>query len=610
MNKEQIKTLLTRIEEIVETALRMEEKYTNEIEAAAGEQRVSLRNFLHYLALGHHNIRDIQDQLSSAGISSLKNAQLHTLENLHAAQQILHALLHTSCKPRGQEPITLSQASEKLKQNTEALLGQADKDRHTRIMVTFSSSMAHDYQEVKALMQAGMNVARINCAKDDEEAWDKMIRNIKKAEKETGRPCQILMDLAGPKIRTGEIKPGPRQIKIKVTRDIYGKAHFPLTVAVIFDKQGEETDADIVIPVRAQELPPLKPGDHICFRDARDSNRTLQVAEVLDNGFLATTSKNAYLETGMTLRFERITNGQKDIVAQHPVAPVPQKEQYIYLQKGDKLILHARQEPGEPPLYDNQGKVTRCAHIAISLPEVIRHVQQGHKVLFDDGKIEAIVAAKRQDELELHITYAKNERRHLKADKGINFPESDLDTKGLTEKDLKDLDFVAKHAHVVNLSFVQSKDDVLLLQEELKKRNASQIGVMLKIETTEAVHQLPWILMAAMRTYPIGVMIARGDLAVEIGWVELARYQEEIQWMCRAAHIPDVWATQVLEGMAKKGLPKRSEVTDAARSQRAACVMLNKGDYIIDAIRILDNILRQVEDLQYRSSHLLQDLPL
>jgi pyruvate kinase len=90
----------------------------------------------------------------------------------------------------------------------------------------------------------------------------------------------------------------------------------------------------------------------------------------------------------------------------------------------------------------------------------------------------------------------------------------------------------------------------------------------------------------------------------------MARFQEEIQWMCRAAHIPDVWATQVLEGMAKKGLPKRAEVTDAARSERASCVMLNKGDYIVEAIEMLDEIIQQVEGLESRSSRLLQDIPL
>jgi len=79
-------------------------------------------------------------------------------------------------------------------------------------------------------------------------------------------------------------------------------------------------------------------------------------------------------------------------------------------------------------------------------------------------------------------------------------------------------------------------------------------------------------------------MIARGDLLVEIGYERLAEVQEEILWLCEAAHVPVIWATQVLEGLAQKGLPSRAEITDAAMGVRAECVMLNKGPHIIEAV--------------------------
>ena len=111
-----------------------------------------------------------------------------------------------------------------------------------------------------------------------------------------------------------------------------------------------------------------------------------------------------------------------------------------------------------------------------------------------------------------------------------------------------------------------------------------------------------------MRHYPAGVMIARGDLAVECGWERLAEIQEEILWLCEAAQLPVVWATQVLEAEAKKGQPTRAEITDAAMSQRADCVMLNKGPHIVAAIRMLDDIMRRMEQHQSRKNSRLRRL--
>jgi pyruvate kinase len=90
-------------------------------------------------------------------------------------------------------------------------------------------------------------------------------------------------------------------------------------------------------------------------------------------------------------------------------------------------------------------------------------------------------------------------------------------------------------------------------------------------------------------------MIARGDLAVECGFENLAQSQERILALCQAADVPVIWATQVLENMAKKGMPSRAEITDAAMASRAQCVMLNKGPYILRAMKTLDGLLRQAE---------------
>ena len=123
---------------------------------------------------------------------------------------------------------------------------------------------------------------------------------------------------------------------------------------------------------------------------------------------------------------------------------------------------------------------------------------------------------------------------------------------------------------------------------------AESCGLVLKIETEAAFSRLPEILLHAMRSPRVGVMIARGDLAVEAGYERLAELQEEIMWLCEAAHLPVIWATEVLDHLARTGRPSRAEITDAAMAQRAECVMLNKGPHLDMAIEVLDDILRRM----------------
>jgi pyruvate kinase len=124
------------------------------------------------------------------------------------------------------------------------------------------------------------------------------------------------------------------------------------------------------------------------------------------------------------------------------------------------------------------------------------------------------------------------------------------------------------------------------------------------------VRNLPGILLAAMEWPKVGVMIARGDLAVEVGWTELARTQEEILWLCEAAHFPVIWATEVLAKLAKKGVPSRGEISDVVMAERAECVMLNKGPHITTTIETLDAILASMQDYQTKKVSLLPALDL
>jgi len=111
-----------------------------------------------------------------------------------------------------------------------------------------------------------------------------------------------------------------------------------------------------------------------------------------------------------------------------------------------------------------------------------------------------------------------------------------------------------------------------------------------------------------MKHAAVGIMIARGDLAVEVGWKRISEVQEEILWISEAAHIPIIWATQVLESLAKKGIASRAEITDAAMSIRTECVMLNKGPYILETVQLLENILKRMYEHQWKKKETLRSL--
>jgi pyruvate kinase len=214
--------------------------------------------------------------------------------------------------------------------------------------------------------------------------------------------------------------------------------------------------------------------------------------------------------------------------------------------------------------------------------------------LLDDGKFEGFVREASPDRFTVEITLAGRGQAYLKAEKGINLPDTPLDLPALTSKDIADLEYVVRHADLISLSFVHGSKDIDELYGHLERLDAGEVGVTLKIENRAAFERLPELLLTAAKRKRIAVMVARGDLGVEIGFERMAEVQEEILWLCEAAQVPVIWATQVLESLAKNGLPSRGEVTDAAMSIRAECVMLNKGPYIAEAIRFLTDVSRRM----------------
>ncbi|HTR27797.1 MAG TPA: pyruvate kinase [Puia sp.] len=425
-------------------------------------QEPAARNLVQYLHLRSMDIRDLQDELHRHGLSSLASAESHIQCQLEA---VLQRLGKEYPQPSG---CTADISRSAINRRAELLFGGKRDPDIPYIMVTFDTSFAHNGQLVEDLLIHGMNVARINCAHDDERVWATMIRSVKKAVEATRLECRIYMDLAGPKIRTVILGKGKKKKKVKI-----------------------------------------------------------------------------------------------------------EENEHILLTESSARI-------------DKDATVIGC-----TLPGMVRYLEKGHRVLFDDGAIEAVVEQAGEETAGLRISRISAAKPALKAEKGMNFPDTSIGMIGLTAYDRSCLPFVLEHADLVGYSFVETAAGLADLQDLLPPVAGKGPYIILKIERAAAVENLPELLLQGMTRDAFGIMIARGDLAIEIGFERLSEIQEEILWLSEAAHVPVIWATQVLESMNKTGLATRSEVTDAAYSAFAECVMVNKGSHVLDVLDILRDILRR-----------------
>jgi pyruvate kinase len=597
-----LQEMLRQIKEIIQQAKKDELQNRERIQKIHPNYRRSARNLINYRSLRKKDLSELQKGLGDIGLSRLAKANGHVMASLQMNRAILESFVKEEPIDLKKAKISFKKGSRLLKSNAKALLGYRSKGRRTRIMVTLPSVAANDYQLVKELIANGMNCARINCAHDGPEEWKRMVDNVRSASANLKKNCKIAMDLGGPKIRTGSMAPGPEVTKFVPNRDPRGQVIHPAEIWLSPEPFPELESQHL--PVAIKDLIGIKNGDVIYFNDTRSKKRKMTITTTHLQGCWAKCFDTAYFETGVPLYRD---SGHEILLTQ--VGNIPPTEQTIILHIGDTIYIHRSPEPGQPALYDEEGNLLTEAHISCTAPEVFTQVAINEPVLFDDGKIKGVIRELSPEGMRIEIVYAKEGGGKLRADKGMNFPESALGIQGLTEKDREDLAFVVQHADVINMSFVNTAQDVSDLISEVRRlvsKNKKEVypGVILKIETQAGYNNLIEILLEGMKVYPIGVMIARGDLAVEVGWENIGRVQEEILSLCQASHVTDIWATQVLENLAKKGIPSRAEITDAAMAQRADCVMLNKGPYIHKAIQLLDAILKDMDPYRDKNAPL------
>ena len=564
----------------------------SELTATHPEYTQSARNLVHYVTLRHEDLRDLQRSLALLGLSSLGRSEADvrtTLVRVEAALQALLAVGHTSGAAGSGRPMLDTHADE--------LFGPPPPGRRVRIMLTASADLAHDAARVRALLEAGTDVVRINCAHDTPAVWHAIARQVRAASATIGRPCMLLADLPGPKLRTGALEAGPPVVDWHVHHDPLGGM---LARARVWLGEWDTAppSTDVTLPMAGSlKTRLLRVGDGLRLTDVRGRTRNLRVESVSADGVLATADRAAWVASGTSLR--RVRDRRLGPVVA-VVGPLPPRVVPLVLHVDDHLRLTREDLPG--------GVDALGAHIPITLPEVLTAVRPGDPILFDDGKIAGEVLTVGADSVELVVVRAAAGGATLRSDKGVNLPATELPVPALTPHDLDCLDAVHDIVDMIGLSFVRAPGDVRLLREALAARGRTDLGVLLKIETRAGFESLPAILLEAMRGPKVGVMIARGDLAVECGFERLAEVQEEILWVCEAAHVPVVWATQVLDTLARRGVVTRAEVTDAAAAQRAECVMLNKGPHADLAVRMLDDILRRMSSHQEKKTAMLRRL--
>ncbi len=424
----------------------------------------SARNLAHFLALRGADRTALQRRLRRHGLSTLGRSEGHVVASLRAIEATL-----AGGDPAPEIHTQFEQGQARLQANTAALFGPRPAGRSTRILVTLSPELGTDRARLADLVGLGMNAVRINCARDEPATWRRMAATARAAAADAGAEMRVLMDLAGPKIRTTALVPATP--------------------------------------------PRVEAGDRIRLRRTADSPTA---------------------------------------------APVG------------------------------------CG---CTLPEVLDAVRPGAAAAIDDGKIWAVVEAVDATGLDLRVTRTRPGGVRLKPDKGLNFPGTALPATSLTAEDRAALATVVGTADLVGYSFVQRADDIDDLLAAVAARGPAErpLAVLAKVETELAFRNLPEIVVRAAGRVPFGVMVARGDLGVEVGFARLSEVQEEILWLCEAAHVPVVWATEVLASLVKRGVAARGEFTDAAMSARAECVMLNKGAFVADGVATLADVLRRAE---------------
>jgi pyruvate kinase len=466
-----------KLGQIRDAVLARERDCQEELSRVHEVHRERARNLVHYWAFRECRNTGLRERLEFLGLDPLIEIEWDVLSRIDSVLERLNEM-SGAVGDRAETSVDRAPYAgrEILRRRAERYFGSPAHGRDVRIMVTLPAEAADDSTRISALAAAGADCFRINCARDDRDAWHRLTDLIRHEATRGIRPM-VFMDLAGSKLRVSSCAGGGRSVRLGI-------------------------------------------GD----------NLFISRSSVPSSGAVGTESEQS------------------------------------------------RQE------------------VAISDPSALGAVLPGHRVWFDDGKIGGIVRERTEDALRVEITSVKKGGRKLRLERGVNLPDTSLHLPALTPKDLEDLPFAARHSDFIALSFIRTPSDVHEFRRALVAMTSEPAGIVIKIETREAWQHLPELMLAAMCLDRVAILLARGDLAVECGVLEMPRIQDEVVRFCAAGALPLFWATGVMERMSRTGEPSRAEMTDAVESSRAQCVMLNRGEHTMDALCLLSDLLTRSND--------------
>ena len=570
----------------------------------------SLLNLKHYLILRSDDWTQLQEKLFTLSLSSLGRSYAHVAASIDTLYDQLSSSLgqeQISAEEMAQfHHLNIEEAIATSSHNSQKLFGGKASSKmskqSTAVMVTLPSHAAQEEGRlIRDLAEAGVNVFRINTAHDAPPIWKAMaevIGAINETRKDEER-LRIFVDLAGPKIRTGAI----RRLDLPVVIGSNKREK-----EVIIRSGDAATRPETVDPVTLKRIPAQITVERKFFKkissdhlvkiiDANGKKAFIAITELHETYARGVISKKVYIDEYTVLQRKKQQGRVYNL--EHQIDP-------IRLFVGDQLEITEKKVLGRSALRDVQNRVVEPALISCTLQGMTSFVKIGEKIFIDDGKIGLEVVEKNGGSIRCRVTHAKVGGTLLKEEKGINFPDSHIKIPALTDLDRDNALAVLDFADHLSLSFCQNRRDVRELYELLEANERCDIGIIAKIETARAVANMPEILEQLLACDKSGVMIARGDLAIEVGFRHMAYVQEMLLDICDAAHMPVIWATQVLESQMKTNLPSRAEVTDAAMGGRAECVMLNKGAFAIDTIDVLLAILDEMHSLFKKNRQLLK----
>ncbi|HUI59077.1 MAG TPA: pyruvate kinase, partial [Steroidobacteraceae bacterium] len=362
--------LARALEVLRKSMLAFEHEHKELLSATSPTYRASARNLLHYLAMRRQDMRVLQTKLATRGLSSLGRAESHALSAVETVLQIVHQLNGTTEEVSTAAPCDHNSGGGLLDEHAAALLGPEPQTRTVRMMVTMPGEAASDYTIVRSLIDAGMDCMRINCAHDGPPAWQKMIEHLRHACRTSGRKCVVLMDLAGPKLRTGNVEPGPAVQKLRPKRDVFGHVVAPAVVwltASNIPAPAPSAAAGGALQVDADWLATIELHDKIRFCDTRGRRRVLRVVDRDRGGVWAELRRTAYVTNGSKLRRVPAKAGAE---VETEVSGIATIEGVIRVSPGDLLILTREGSPGRGPSVDSAGQLLSPARVSCTLPQV------------------------------------------------------------------------------------------------------------------------------------------------------------------------------------------------------------------------------------------------